>query len=276
MHTPSKKVIYVLIACIISISLVFFAKDKTPINKLVSLDTTTASSTEDASELNTYLSSIPDTSSSTVTIATTSKLTPEPKTLTNTFVKDFFGKYLTTQSGGAIDDQSKESLVTSIVDQYSASTVIPDHFTEVNITTVSSLDNDKIREYANSFVTIEEQGIREAENFSKLADQNIKNLTYAGSRYKKLATDLGTLEVPGVISKTHLALMNNYYRLGDVLGQMESSTEDSIKVLFLIKQIQESQPERELLYTDIATFIKNSGIIFGNDEPGHFFLLGSN
>lgn len=275
MKIPSKNVFFVLVACIFSISIVFFAKQSSPELKQINLNVDPAANTENTDALDAYLAALP-AATSTFKISTSTKLSAEPKTLTNTFVKDFFGKYLNTQSGGAIDQSSKDSLVTSMIDQYSSAAAIPNHFDQTSITTFSSLDQDKLRKYANSFVTIEEKGIQEAQNYLKDSSGSAKNTNLAGARYKRLAGDLSVLEVPNAITQTHLDIVNNYYRLGETLIQVETAVDDPIKLVFVVKQIRESDPERQMLYTDMARFFKNSGIIFSDDEPGHYFLLMAN
>ena len=272
MYAPSKKIVYLLFSCIISLTLIYFAQ-KTSIenNKIISPEIVTSTSTDQQSE-DIYNSKLAEISQDQVITPVSSSTTPQkPQTLTDNLTQNFFGKYLSTQSGGAIDDQSKEALVSSVVDQYANVDLFPDHFSTKDIITTSSLDKDSIKKYGNSFIKIEDDGVRQAKAISKDSDET-KNLKAVGSAYKNLAINLSQLSTPDALAQIHLKIINNYYKLGEELSNIPEAVNDPVKILLIIKLLPESQPERDLLYLSISTFMKNSGILFDETEPGSYWL----
>ena len=275
MFIPSKKIIFLLIACIFSVSLLFFANKITQKNNPVDLAIIEATGTQadssDGSDTSTnsdeLIQKINELNASTTATGKTGS-----STLTDTFAKDLFSQYLQTQSGGATDDQTNQVLSDSILNKYSDALNTQDYFDSSDIKTSSSLDNEKIKQYANDFLTIEDRGVREANALSK--DDEISMIPM-GKRYQQLASDLGNLTVPEALEETHLAIMNSYYHLGEMLVQIPTTNKDPFKKLLLLQKIPENQTERQQFYQNIESFIKNSGIIFSNDEPGRYWLVSA-
>ena len=270
MRAPSKKIIYLLIACVISISLIYIAQktSSTHSEQIAVEATSTISETDPAeTEWNKELEQLnknQNNSTSSFKISTSTS-----STLTDTFAKDLFSRYLQNQTDGVTDDQTNQTLSESILNDYSNSLDLKDHFTSSDIMTSSTLDQDKIREYANSFLTVEDQGLRAA---NALAKDDEASLVPMGKQYKQLSADLGNLIVPDALSDTHLAIMNNYYQLGEILAQIPKVNNDPVKKLLLMQKITDSQNGRAQLYQNIAAFVKNSGIIFSNEEPGAYWV----
>lgn len=274
MHLPSKNIVFLFIACTLSISLIIWAKQSAPINKQINLEAVTATSTDDTTYLNPEEKSALGLGDQTpFTIKTTSTSTSkEPNTLTNSFSKDVFSKYLQAQSGGAVDSQTKDALVNSTISKYSSVQLIPDKYTKTDLQTSSSLDNEKTKQYANLFISTEDEGLRVVEALSQNVGDDTSNIPLIAASYKNLAKNLSNLFVPEALAEVHLGIINNYYRLGESLLELQTSQNDPAKLLLLLKDQQSSQDERVMYYSQIATFIKNSGIIFGNSEPGRFWL----
>ncbi len=274
MYTPSKKIIYILVSCIISVSLIYFAqksyqKSEQLISPEVVENNTIKNEDTYGSELEKEIQNSTEKNGSTSTPKDTTS--QKPQTLTENFTQDFFSKYLQAQSGGSVDPQTKDALIASMLDKYSNPITIENHFDIKNITTSSSLDQDKTRQYGNSFITIEDEGVSNANKTSQNSDDP-KNLAATGAQYKKLANDLSKIVTPEAIREQQLAIINNYYRLGEVLEQMSTTTSgDPVKFLFLMKEVEKSQTDKDLIYQDITTFIKNSGIIFTDNEPGSYW-----
>ena len=271
MRAPSKKIIYLLIACVISISLIYIAqKTSSTHHEQIAVEATSTTSETDPAETewNKELEQLnknqDNSTSSSFKISTSTS-----STLTDTFAKDLFSRYLQHQTDGVTDNQTNQTLSESILNDYSNSLDLKDHFTSSDIITSSTLDQDKIREYANGFLTVEDRGLRAAD---ALAKDDEASLVPVGKQYKQLATDLGNLIVPDAISDTHISIMNNYYRLGEVLAQIPKVSNDPVKKLLLMQKITDSQNERVQLYQNIEAFIKNSGIIFSNEEPGAYWV----
>jgi len=276
MYTPSKKIIYILIASIISVSLLYIAHTVSTKNNLVTLSVVEQEATDtananvsNADEI--ALNKILNPAQVDNNVSTTSnKTTTKPLTLTETFSQDFLVKSVEAQNSGLTDESSTDSLSNSILDQYSASIYKKDHFDVSSVVTSSSLDQDKIRQYANSFLTVEEDGQRAA---NALAKDNEESLVPMGESYKELALKLGNLVVPDILTNTHLAIMNNYFSLGEILIEIPKAKDDPLKKLLLMQKFSDNQTEREGLYGNIASFIKKSGIIFDDTEPGHYWLM---
>lgn len=273
MHTPSRRVVYIMISCIITLTLLYFAQQKTQETvKNISPEIVSSTSTDTETDLS-YNTQISDFLNTQNTIPDTNTLSSSsvPQTLTENFSQDFFAKYSQAQSGGAVDSQTQELLISSMIDQYSSVVQFPDHFTPKNILTTSTLDKNSIKQYGNSFMETENSGVRDAQTITKTSDET-KNLIIVGNSYKALARKLSQIPVPDGLADIHLKIINNYYRLGEELESIPAAVDDPVKILFIVKSIPESQPERDQLYLAISSFMKNNAIIFDENEPGSYWL----
>ena len=274
-NAPSRKVVYLMISCIIFLTLIYFAQKstQTKIINIVSPEVVTSTSTDDETSLDSNTQTSDNSADqNTNVVSNNTAWTPTPsQSLTADFSKNFFAKYSQVQSGGAVDSQTQSDLISSVINQYSDSVQFPDHFVAKDIITTSTLDKDSIRQYGNTFIEIENNGVRDAQAVTKTSDET-NNLTAVGNSYKTLANKLAQIQVPDALVDIHLKIINNYYRLGEELENIPTSVNDPVKIVFLVKAIPESQPERNQLYLAISSFMKKNGIIFDENEPGAYWL----
>ena len=266
MNLPSRKTLFIFVACIFSVVLIFVVKskmDNTP--KPLFLDTALNNDAPEPNNLLDWSNSF--TGTTTHGVATTSLA---KTTVTDTFSKELFSTYVATQKDGELDPATKDAVVQALIDKYSNLLQVKDFFDATDIKTVSILDRDKIRYYGNTFLSTEDRGISVAK---KLAAVKNVDLSAIGKQYEKIAIDLSVIPVPEPLAETHIGVINNYYRLGKVFELIQKTSEnDPLKMMFLFKFISDSQSERRVLYTNISTFMKKADITFTSEESGAFWL----
>lgn len=300
MQAPSKKIIILFISCCVALALIFIAQ-KLGVKAQPTLTTTSESQTEEKDTDNDGLKDWEEalrgtkiTEKDTDNDGTTDgdevsqnrdplksgpndSLVVEKKastttyfkqnTLTEQFAQDFFSRYSALKADGSVSQQSKDALIESMIRSYEGSQALTPHFSGKELQAFDATDIEKTRLFANNFALIENKSVTTIQ-------AAIRNQEFglAAEESKRLAQTLVSLPVPNTIANNLLSIANGYYATGEILTSITTSQSDIVKTLYLVEQVRTLQLSITSSYYPIASFIKNSGIIFNADEPGRYWL----
>jgi hypothetical protein len=258
MYKPTKKTLYILIACILAVSSIYIAKNQTTKTfGLVNLETSSGTSTKNLSQNN-------ETSTNSNVEAQTTNTTAGNENLTESFSKSLFAKYYTANGNTGINEADSQSLINEAVEAYKSLDLgNTAHYALGDLKILSSTD-ENLRNFINSFVTKEETCIYNVKNTAKTTEDPIKT----GNLYKKCADELSKIPITQELNMPYLSLLNAHYLMGEKIYALEEAKADPLKALAIIKQISEIEQEKTALYQNISDFIKKSGIIFTTEEAG--------
>lgn len=257
MQMPSKKILYVLIACIISISVIYITKRYTTPPKQISLETSADKQAyEDQADI--Y---------SDQNIPIDSPL--ENQNLTQSFAKSFFIKYMANNENDLLDDESNQNLIDQAVESYGGLKLTNDNHYSFQDLKITSGSKEDIRSFANSFAAKQESCMTKTK---ELAEKSRDGET-TGEMFKKCADEFAKIGIPEAMNMDYLDLLNIHYSMGEKLILIQNSLNDPLKILILIKDINELNTLKEKTYLRIFNFIKSSGIIFSESEPGKVWVV---
>ena len=258
MNYPTKKTFYILLACIISLTAISFAKNLAPKNtNLLSLDTSSSTGTFDEAYLNSATEQLQEQ-------------TPldnfAGQNLTDDFSKSFFAKYY--NNGEALDNEATQNLISEATNAFKTVNLgDTEHYSFQNLKIMKD-DEQNLRTFANTFITKEAQCLDEVKNVAKSTEDPIKT----GNLYKKCAETFMQIGVTTELSVNYLDLVNLYYLIGVKIYSLEAAKVDPLKALVIMKEIGSLDTSKNVLYQNISNIIKKSGIIFTNEEPGKAWL----
>lgn len=258
---PTKKTLYILIACIISLVSIFISKnisEKTI--SLIALETGTSSK---------ELSNTDEISFVTgqTNIQKTNILGSEGN-LTESFAQGVFSKYYTNTGDTGLNQTDSLSLINDAVTAYSSVSLDNAPKYSIQDLKIVATNDSNIRNFSNSFAVKEESCLKNIQITAKKTEDPIQT----GDLYKNCANTLLTIPIVQEINSNYLDLVNNYYLTGEKIFSLEASKSDPLKAIITMKEIGELDTQKKTYYQNISSFIKRSGIIFSNEEPGKIWL----
>jgi hypothetical protein len=260
MYKPTKKTLYILIACVLSLTAIIIAKGQTAsISKLIALDTSTNESINITDDSNSQLDETAKTQE-----VSTDYVTDGGANLTEDFSKGLFAKYYTANNGSELSSEDSQALVDQALESYRSINLGNTSFFALQDLKIVKSSDQNLRDFSNVFATKEETCIGELQKVAKTTEDPLKT----GTLYKKCAVELSQIPITQEMNEAYLTILNSYYKMGEKLISLDSSKADPLKALVLIKDFSTIDNERVDAYKNISDLIKKSGIIFNNNEPG--------
>jgi hypothetical protein len=268
MQKPTKKTLYILIACILFLAMLVIAKNQTDKSfGPLALDTSSNNSedivnTEDYN----YVTGQTDNSESQIT-----DLSGAEGNLTESFSKSLFAKYYSGAESGGLSDTDSQALINEAVSAYaSISLGTAPEYTLSDLKIVKSTETN-LRNFANTFVTKEASCLSTMQKVAQATEDPIQT----GSLYKKCASDFIAIPIIQEINANYLGLVNNYYLMGEKIISLEGAKSDPLKAIVIMREIGELDNQKITYYQNISNLIIKSGIIFNNAEPGKAWVGGT-
>ncbi len=264
MYAPTKKTLYILIACILFLSLISFAKIQTEKNKApLALETSSGDSSQENSQNLEELFGDNNTETGGGTLVASTE-----ENLTESFSKSFFAKYYTINDGGEISDTDGQALVDEATNAFKTLNLgNVTHYSFQDLKIVKS-NEQNLRNFANTYVTKENTCLTNIQKVAKETQDPIQT----GTLYKKCAETLIQIPITQEINEEYLNLINTYYLIGEKTYSLEGAKSDPLKALLLMKEIGNLDDQKNISYQKISSLIQKSGIIFSNDEPGRAWV----
>lgn len=264
MHQPTKKTLYILIACILSLTAITIAKTQTDkLSGLVALETSSSTpvvnTDQNLEELVTPSNNQTDGSAN---------VTDE--NLTESFSKSFFAKYYSTNEGAGLTDTDSQALINEAVDAFKTVDLgNSPHYTFQDLKIVKT-NEQNLRNFANTFATTEKACLTQVQSVAQSTQDPIQS----GNLYKKCAEDFVKIPIVQEINQYYLDLLNTFYLIGEKIYSLEAAKSDPLKALVIIKELGVLDDDRTVIYQNISNLIIKSGIIFSNEEPGKVWVGG--
>ena len=262
MYKPTKKTLYILIACVLSLILVVVAKNQTTKNNApLSLNTSTGTSSENTNDTNLdYTPGQSETSTST-------QIDPN-ENITENFSKGLMAKYMSTNNGDSLSTIDTQDLVNQAVSEYNSIDLgNTPHYAFSDLKIVRT-NEQNIRNFANTFANVESECLANVRRVATTTEDPIKS----GQLYEKCAEEFVKIPIVQEMNSSYLNLINAYYLIGEKTILLKDGDRDPLKALAIIKVMGPINDIKVSAYQDISTFIIGSGIIFSNTEPGRAWV----
>lgn len=264
MQKPTKKSMYILIACILFLIIIFVAKSQTTkMSGLLNLETSSSTDSENINteDWNFITGQTNDTAQASSSIS-------GGETMTENFSRSLFAKYISTNEGAELTAEDSQALINEAVNSYATVGLgNTSHFTYQDLIIVKSTEAN-LRYFANTFVTKEDVCMNDIKRVAESTEDPAKT----GAQHIKCANDFVKIPITQEISERYLNLINAFYSSGQKIASLEGAKDDPLKALVIIKEIGTLDQEKVVSYQSISSLIKKSGIIFSNTEPGKAWL----
>lgn len=196
-----------------------------------------------------------------VTLAGSSSV---PTTLTDALAQDLLSQFSAMQASGEVTAQNEQDIVSNLLSNYDPENAEPVFgLSDIIVSQDTSLQ--AIKKYANTFALIEQTriGLMVA-SLTKNPDAQEISATYV-----QIAADLKQVPVPVPLEQLDLSAVNNYEKIATSLADVVNYENDPTKGLFALKEYQDAMTERGAIYTELANYLQENGILFGENEPGY-------
>jgi hypothetical protein len=203
MQKPTKKTLYILIACILFLIIIFVAKNqttKTP--NLINLETNTDTATEkvNSEDWDFITGQESETAQGSSSISNN-------ETMTENFSKSLFAKYISTNQGAELSNEDSQALISEAVNSYSTVDLgNSSHFTYQDLSIVKSTEVN-LRFFANTLITKESICIANIKKVAESTEDPIKT----GAQHIKCAEDFVKIPITQELAERYLNLINAFY-----------------------------------------------------------------
>jgi len=270
---PSKRIIYllslciVLVALIISVSIFVESRPETVETGLSanSNNISVSRSINTSSEQDSNNNQIPDWLETIDTESVESEYVPgevDMNSLSSQLAKTIFSNYTEAKNTGEIDDTAKTQIIEDALSQVSYNPNLTGIYTAENIVKVEEND-ENIRKYANDFINIL---LDESQKYT--ASQDNDNLDRTSNTYKNIVMRMSTLPTPNGLTSTQADIANTYYVMSNLFVDIGKYKNDPVQSLLSYRTLQQVGLKQLEILGKIKIFIKQSGIIFNENEPG--------
>jgi hypothetical protein len=191
-------------------------------------------------------------------------------TLTSKLSRDLFGQYLVGKKDGVLTEQEKTTLIDDISQKATKDFEVTDQFFSSQITSVQAI-KESITAYGDVLAQ-ENLSLLKQLDLQKDLPENEYLLTI-GQIYKDSAISLSRINVPNTLVETHVKLINNTYNTGVLYIELAKSEQDTMTMLVLLSKQKVIQESTSNLYSMLAQYFKNNGIIFSMDTSVNFWTF---
>ena len=181
--------------------------------------------------------------------------------ITNKVANSFADTYFNARSGGELTVEQKNNLINQVSQTAIEEIKINPIYQLTSINTFDSTkDGEKLIKYTDTYLANQV-------DILNLIIKNYQNIDYAtlGNNIIAKSSSLISIETPKQIAKIHLELSNNYYQLGLVVKGFTKEDEDPLYTMLSLRTYQELQKRIEDVNSRVSNFLKESGIILGDN-----------
>lgn len=189
-------------------------------------------------------------------------------TMTDRLSKSFFNSYIQAQAGKdtGLDDAS---LVNNALATVDVSKLPREKYAASELKVIAGNTSDELKAYANEFAKIQ---IEELIKIQQNQDFYKNNLNEIGKVYALIGERLVKMQVPVAVAAEHLVIVNAYILMNDDFKLISDQEKDPLKALLGLRQYKEATERQGNMFIKIAAYLKSSGILFDETEPGYFWV----
>jgi hypothetical protein len=186
----------------------------------------------------------------------------DENSLTSRVSRNFVEKYFTLRSQGELSAEMKSQLVDELLtNTLSAININDEIYSEDQFISFDPSDSDKLLKYAEDFYNI------------LLINSPSLDIAASENNYQKIADifldvsdQMVLMSIPGPIITAHAELTNNFIVLSKATLGAQIDSEDPILASVSLSLYYDTRKHIDMLVDDIALFLKQSGIIYEDNE----------
>jgi hypothetical protein len=181
---------------------------------------------------------------------------------------DLFSRYLNLKQKGAITQEQQVQLVDEVAQKVAQEATLEDKYALSDFVVIAS-SKESVRVYGSEFARLSMMYLNRMESYKTLSE--VQYLAKMAATYKEFAAAMSTISVPDVAKDVHIQIVNRLYNAGVMFEVISKSDEDPVSAMVVVGQYQAQQQGEAALYTSLAQYFKNNGIIFDDTATARFW-----
>ena len=189
-------------------------------------------------------------------------------TVTDTLSIKLFTEYLNLKKEDQFTDEKQAELVANLAKETASTVQNQKHFVESDLNIISS-SKETVKKYGDVFAEISVRYLIKMDSYKNLPEsQYMPKIMQA---YIDQANELAQIDVPDVAGDIHLEIINQTYAAGELLQMGLKEDTDPVQFTLAIAKYQASLEGDTGLYTTLAQYFVNNGIIFDSTTSINFW-----
>lgn len=193
--------------------------------------------------------------------------------------KKLFAEYINLKQSGNLNDETINATANNLVAEEIRNKKTIQYYFLKNIKTFSSEDNDILKTYGNSLVSIrikyekiflQDPMSKEGGAEANLIDPElVKGLVRISDNFKNMANEMSRLAVPEKLADNHLKILNNYMANSDGLREISMLSTDPVVAMIGMQRQTEAEANEKPLLKTVAEYLNENDIFYSKNEPGY-------
>jgi hypothetical protein len=188
-----------------------------------------------------------------------------PGSLSETVATSFISNYTLLNQAGRLDEETLEQLSFEIAQEAYRKAEVKGIYIVSDVKTFTEIDKERIRQYGNTFASIQNNYYEQILAADKTDDSYISTIV---ALYTSFAEELIHVPTPAALATTHVDFANNIYKTGQALPHIANKAQDPVRATIAENQYEVVVEEQTTFSQTIAAYFKSNGILFNNDELG--------
>lgn len=189
-----------------------------------------------------------------------------PKTVTEFAVIELLSGYQNLKEQSLDTPENLDALTTNLALQTKQFSTIPTKYEILDLKTFPDYEQDKVKEYGNTFAQITEKYYKQ--KFFIEEEDSMEYVKAYAQIQLNYSDELSKIEVPRSISDEHLEFTNNLSKIGVAIVSLSENENDTLLSALILSQYNKIRIDQPNLLIKISDYFINNGIIFYDNEPG--------
>ena len=193
----------------------------------------------------------------------------KPGTLTESVSLDLFQQYLNFKKEGSLDPQDQQSLLNQVTQKAVEQSGLEKKYSQKDVNTVASTA-ESITAYGDRYAQIAISIFTQIDANKNIRD-DVVYLKKVSEIYADYTNQIALMSVPDVFTEVHVELLNIVNDTSVFFEKVAQADDDPVSALVVAAQYRNTQSSEGLLYTSLANYFKNNGIIFDTESTLNFW-----
>lgn len=194
-----------------------------------------------------------------------------PDSITSKLSRDLFAEYLALKQKGLLSMEDEQKLVENISQKATAEASLKPVYFDTDITTTIST-NETVNIYGDRVAQVTIEFLNQLDSFKNTTDITLY-LGKLSEQHQVYIDELLQISVPTVVKEVHVHLLNGVHDTKVFFKTLAEADQDPISSLVIVSQYQARELTENQLYTLLAQYFKNNGIIFETESTNRFWNI---
>jgi hypothetical protein len=193
-----------------------------------------------------------------------------PGSLTDQLSINLFNQYINLKKDSNLNSDTGFQLVDNVTQKVLEDSKIEIKYSVDKLKSVESSKNN-LKNYAENFANTEINYLKQMQNAALLPEKQY--LPTIAVKYIQFAEALSKIDVPDVAINVHVQIVNKINNKGVLMLEIIQEETDPVKSLLAIQKLKVNEEGEYELYSSLANYFRNNGIIFEDNNIIRFWNL---